>query len=70
MMRDPDELLRTRDVARMFDVTSYTVREWIRAGKLDAFVLNGQYRVRRRDALALAQRRYFGGLPRTIGPVG
>ena len=51
MTNDPDELLRTSDVAKRFNVTSYTVREWIRSGKLQSIVINGQHRIRRGELI-------------------
>jgi excisionase family DNA binding protein len=58
MTNDPDELLRTRDVARHFSVTTYTVREWIRDGKIESVLVNGQHRIRRREVNKMEQRRY------------
>jgi excisionase family DNA binding protein len=44
------ELLNTRDVARMYQVTSATVLNWIRSGKLRAYTTpGGHYRVARED---------------------
>ncbi|HLF25948.1 MAG TPA: helix-turn-helix domain-containing protein [Anaerolineae bacterium] len=44
------ELLSTRDIARMYQVTSAAVLNWIRAGKLKAYTTpGGHYRVARED---------------------
>jgi excisionase family DNA binding protein len=44
------DLLSTRDVAEMYSVTSATVLNWIRAGKLKAYATpGGHYRISRQD---------------------
>src|SRR3989304_9803034 len=49
------ELLNTRDVARRYHVTSATVLNWIRAGKLKAYTTpGGHYRVAREDLEAFS----------------
>jgi len=51
-MRD---LLSTREIALMYQVTSATVLNWIRAGKLKAYTTpGGHYRVAREDLHAFA----------------
>jgi putative resolvase len=37
----------TDEVAEMFSVTNYTVRDWIREGKLKAVKINGYWRISR-----------------------
>ena len=50
------ELLNTRDVARTYHVTSATVLNWIRAGKLKAYTTpGGHYRVAREDLEAFSR---------------
>jgi len=50
------ELLNTRDVAHMYHVTSATVLNWIRAGKLKAYTTpGGHYRVAREDLDAFSR---------------
>lgn len=44
-----DDLLKTSEVAKICNVSSYTVRRWITEGKLQSITLNGQHRVRRED---------------------
>ena len=52
-MRD---LLSTREIALMYQVTSATVLNWIRAGKLKAYTTpGGHYRVAREDLHAFAR---------------
>lgn len=50
-------LLRTREVAKIFDVEPETVTEWVRTGKLRGIRTPGgqQYRVRTRDVEALLE---------------
>jgi len=56
------ELLNTRDIARMYHVTSATVLNWIRAGKLKAYTTpGGHYRIARDDLDAFS--RNFGPPP-------
>lgn len=57
MTNDPDELLRTRDVGRYFGVSSYTVRDWIRHGKITSITVNGQHRIRRGEVQRFEQQR-------------
>jgi len=48
-------LLNTRDIAQMYQVTSATVLNWIRAGKLKAYATpGGHYRVAREDLEAFS----------------
>lgn len=59
-MTDPDALMKVSDVAKIFDVTPATVREWIKMGILPAVKIGrGHYwRVRASEVTALAQRKY------------
>ena len=52
-----DDLLKTSEVARMCNVTSYTVRRWITEGKLVSVTLNGQHRIKRSDLMAMLRGR-------------
>ena len=56
-----DDMLSTQEVARMCNVTTYTVRKWITQGKLRAVKLgDGQFahlRIRRGDALNMLRGR-------------
>jgi excisionase family DNA binding protein len=55
-----DPLMKVSDVAKIFDVTSATVRVWIKDGILPAIKIgNGHYwRVYTSEVTALAQRKY------------
>lgn len=55
-----DQLMKVSDVAKMFDVTPATVREWIKDGLLPAIKIgNGHYwRVYASEVTALAERKY------------
>ncbi len=62
------ELLNTRDIARMYHVTSATVLNWIRAGKLKAYTTpGGHYRVAREDLDAFS--RDYGAPPGLGRPI-
>lgn len=52
-----DDLLTTTEAAKALNYSSYTIREWIREGKLPATQINGRYRIRRGDLMKL----YLGG---------
>lgn len=45
-------------VAEFFQVSSYTIRDWIKQGKLDAIKINKQWRVKTASVYALAQITY------------
>lgn len=60
---DPDKpednkLYTTLQVAQLFSVTTETVRDWIKDGKLVGVVVGGRYRVRRRDLISFANHKY------------
>jgi len=45
-----DKFLRVSEVARIFDVQSATIREWISSNKLEATKLpSGQFRIRQSE---------------------
>jgi excisionase family DNA binding protein len=52
---DPDNPFYSVDtVANMFGVSTYTVRGWIKDGKLTATKMQGRWRVQRSDCIKLA----------------
>lgn len=53
-----DKLVRVSDVARAFDVTDYTVREWLKAGKMKGTKINGHWRVSEQAMKNYAQEVY------------
>lgn len=54
-----DPFLRVPEVAQIFAVKPYTVRQWIKAGKLEGVKLpGGQWRVRRSTVTEFAQKMY------------
>lgn len=53
-----DKPLRVKAVAEFFSVTQYTVREWLKAGDMKGFKINGQWRVLQSERDAYAQRTY------------
>lgn len=53
-----DPLLSSDTVAKMFDVTGYTMREWCKAGKIKGRKVNGRWKIQRSDAQALANEMY------------
>lgn len=50
--------MTTREVADTFEVTVATVRDWISAGKLSAYKVNGYNRVDRQEVARFARERY------------
>lgn len=57
---DDNRLYSTKQIASLFSVTTETVRDWIKSGKLPGVVADGgrSYRVRRRDLIEFANRKY------------
>jgi excisionase family DNA binding protein len=45
-------------VAKMFDVTQYTVREWIDSGVLPARKVQGRWRIQHKDVVELANKEH------------
>lgn len=60
---DLDRLYSTSYVADMFSVTTETVRNWIRTGKLKGvrLVVGGPWKVKHRDLVAFANSQYGDG---------
>lgn len=58
-----EEYLRVSDVAKVFDVTSYTVRQWLNNGDLKGVKIgNGHYwRVAKSEIKRYADKRYQPG---------
>lgn len=55
---DNDRLLKTKQVAEIFGVTQYTVRNWVKEGKLADIRINGQIRIRTSEVQRFAQANY------------
>lgn len=54
-----DKLYSTKQIAELFSVTTETVRDWIKDGKLvGGDGGGGRYRVRRGDLIAFANHKY------------
>lgn len=53
--------MRVNEIAKMFSVTNYTARTWIRKGKIPATKVNGQWLVTQEDAVAFAKAQYGDG---------
>jgi excisionase family DNA binding protein len=53
-----DPFMSTVSIAEMFDVTPYTVRQWVREGKLKATKVNRSWKVRRSEAVRFANEKY------------
>ena len=51
-------LYRTEKVAELCEVTTETVRNWIKDGKLKAVKLESTWRVKRKDLIAFLNERY------------
>lgn len=54
VMKD-DAVFSTKEVAEKFKVTYLTVFRWIKSGKLKAFKVGKQYRVKREDLEAFIE---------------
>lgn len=59
-MEDNDRYLKISSVAEMFDVSAYTVREWLKSGKIQGVKLNGRWRILKSEAVKLANTEYGG----------
>ena len=53
-----DPFLTPSQIAKMFGVTPYTVRQWIKNGDLSAEKLHGRLKVRRSNVQAYAQKEF------------
>lgn len=56
--RPDDKLYSTKQIAELFSVTTETVRDWIKDGKLKGAAPGNRYRVRRGDLIAFANHKY------------
>ncbi len=59
--------LSTQEVADRLGVSVFTIRRYIRAGKLRAVKLDGQYRLSRDDLAEFLKSREIGGQPVSSG---
>lgn len=50
-----DTLYTTKEIAKQYKVPLVTVQKWIREGKLTAYRLGKEYRVKESDLLAFVQ---------------
>lgn len=53
-----DPFLTPSQIARMFGVTPYTVRQWIKDNKLASTKLHGRLKVRRSEVQRYAQKEF------------
>lgn len=53
-----DPYLSTRQVAMLFGVKPYTIRQWIKDGKLTAVNINSRLKIRKSEVQRLAQDKY------------
>lgn len=53
-----DPLLTPEQVAEFFQVTPYTVREWLKNGTLSGSKPTGRWRIKQSDVIALAEQKY------------
>lgn len=60
--------LTTEDIAEQLHISVYTVRRYIRSGKLKAVKLEGAYRVRREDFEQFLREREIGQSQRPAEP--
>jgi excisionase family DNA binding protein len=55
--KDPN-VMNVHEAATFFGVTPYTIREWLKSGKLKGSKPGKSWRIERRDAHDLAQTNY------------
>ncbi len=55
--------LTTEDIAEQLQISVYTVRRYIRSGKLRAVKLEGSYRIRRTEFERFLRAREIGEIP-------
>ncbi|MFN8471802.1 MAG: helix-turn-helix domain-containing protein [Anaerolineae bacterium] len=55
--------LTTEDIAEQLQISVYTVRRYIRSGKLRAVKLEGSYRIRRSEFERFLRAREIGEIP-------
>lgn len=51
-------IMTVAEVAAFFEVSNYTIREWLKAGKLQGTKPGKSWRIKRTDVHALAQLEY------------
>lgn len=56
-METNDEILTVEEVATLFKVAKSTAWRWCREGKLPAFRIGGEYRVRKEDLTKLMRKK-------------
>ena len=54
-----DAYITVRAFAEHLNVSDKTVRKWIKAGVLTAYQFQGEWRIRKADAVALAEQARF-----------
>lgn len=57
-----DQLYTVKQVAQMFQVSDYTVREWIKTGLLQGIKINSRWKVARKQLVILAHNKYGSDL--------
>lgn len=58
-------MMSVADIANIFRVSKYTVREWIKAGDLEAAKFGREWRATREQVTAFARKRYgYSEVPR------
>lgn len=55
---DNDGYYSTRRVAKLFDVTTETVVNWIKTNKLPATQINGRWKIKRSDVIAFGNAKH------------
>jgi excisionase family DNA binding protein len=55
-----DRALTTEEIADVWNVRAWTVRQWLRAGKLVGYRISNEWRVDAADALEFWERRRAG----------
>lgn len=55
---EDDPLYSTRKVAATFHLTTETIRNWIKEGKIKAQIVNGRWYIRRSEMIRVANNRH------------
>lgn len=58
---DFEKLYTTDEVAELFAVSKYTIRDWIRSGKLTALKFNNTWRITHSEIIRLGGKRHGDG---------
>lgn len=55
---DEETFYSTRHVAKMFHMTTETIRNWIKEGKIEGSLINGRWYIKRSEMIRFANDRH------------